>query len=81
MVMALGLCVKWPLGVVYTMDYEVVLGPCKSIDWLLNLSRDHFGLHQRKNVGVTMKVEVPPKHIFRLIISTNMVQWVLWKER
>ena len=28
------------LGVVYTMDYEDVPGPCKSVDWLLNSSRE-----------------------------------------
>ena len=35
-----------PKGPVYTMFHEVDLrGWC---DWLLNLSRDHFGLHQGK---------------------------------
>ena len=32
-------------GLSYTMDHEVGLGRCKSVDWLLNSSRDHFGLH------------------------------------
>ena len=36
------------LGVVYTMDHEVVPIPCTSIDWLLNSSQDHFELHQGK---------------------------------
>ena len=30
------------------MNYEVVSKPCKICDWLLNSSRDHFGLHQEK---------------------------------
>ena len=36
------------LRVVYIMDHEGV--PCSSniCDWLLNLSQDHFGLHQEK---------------------------------
>jgi hypothetical protein len=55
----------WYLGVVYTMDHEVVPRPCKSVDWLLNSSHDHFGLHQGKNVGVTMEVEVSKRHISR----------------
>jgi hypothetical protein len=38
------------LRVVYTTDHEVVLKSCKISDWLLNLSWDHFGLHQGKNV-------------------------------
>ena len=41
------------------MDQEVFPGRCKSVDWLLNSSRDHFGLHQGKNGKVTMEVEVP----------------------
>ena len=49
----------WILGPVYTMDQDVVLGHCKSVDWLLNSSRDHFGFHQGENGRVTMEVEVP----------------------
>jgi hypothetical protein len=51
------------LGLVYTMDQEVVLGRCKSVHWLLISSQDHFGLHQGKNGKVTMKVEVPTRYI------------------
>ena len=36
------------LGVVYTMDHEVVPRPYKFYDWMLNSSQDHFNLHQRK---------------------------------
>jgi hypothetical protein len=35
-----------PLGVVYTVDREVVPRLCKICDWLLNSSWGHFGLHQ-----------------------------------
>jgi hypothetical protein len=38
-------------------------GICKSVDWLLNSSQDHCGLHQGKNGRVTMEVEVPKWHI------------------
>ena len=68
------------LGGVYTMDREVVLRPCKICDWLLNSSRDHFGLHQGENVIVTMEFEVPKRHILRPTLFTQMVQWVLWWE-
>ena len=53
------------IRVVYTMDHEVVPGPCKSVDWLLNSSWDHFGLHQGKNGSMTMKVKVLKRHILR----------------
>ena len=63
------------------MDHEVVSRPCKICDWLLNLSPDHFGLHQGKDVRVTMKFKVLKKHILRPTLSTNMVQQVLRWER
>ena len=47
--------------------HEVV--PCfsKICDWLpLNLSRDHYGLHQENNVRVIMELEVPKKHVLGL---------------
>ena len=72
------------LRVVYTMDHEVVRKPCKICDWLLNSSRDHFGLHQGRFffvVKVTMEFEVPKGHVLRVVLSTNMVQWVLLWER
>jgi hypothetical protein len=69
------------LGVVYTMDHEVIPRPCKIYDWLLNLSQDHFGLHQGKNVRVTMEFKVLKRHILRPILSTDMVQQVLRWER
>ena len=37
-------------GVVYTMDHVVVPRPCKIYDCLLNLSWDHFNLHQGKKI-------------------------------
>ena len=40
--------ISFGLGPDYTMDQEVISGRCKSVDWLLNLSQDHFGLHQGK---------------------------------
>ena len=45
------------------MDHEVVPNPWQIFDWLLSLSWDHFSLHQRKIVKVTMEFEVP-KDIF-----------------
>ena len=47
------------------MDQVVVPWCCKSVDWLLNSSLDHFGLHQGKNDRVTMEVEVPKRIILR----------------
>ena len=48
----------------------------------LNSSRDHFGLHQeKKNVRVTMEVEVLRRPIFEPTLSTIMVRWILWWER
>jgi hypothetical protein len=63
------------------MDYEVVPMPCKIRDWLLNSSWDHFGLHQGKNVIVTMEFEVPKRHILRPTLSTDTVQRILRWER
>ena len=55
--------------------HEVIPRPCTICDWLLNLSYDHFSLHQaKKNVRVTMEFKVPNKHILRPTLSTNMVQ-------
>jgi hypothetical protein len=56
------------------MDHEVV--PCfsKICDWLLNLSQDHFDVHQAKNVRVIMELEVPKMLIFRPTLSIFMVQ-------
>ena len=63
------------------MDHEVVLGPCKIYDWVLNSSWDHFNLHQGKNVRVTMEFEVPKRHILRPTLSIDMVQQALRWER
>ena len=53
--------------------------PCcsKICDWLLYLSQDHFGLHQAKNVKLTMELEVLKRLIFRATLSIVMVQQVL----
>ena len=52
--------IKW---LVYTMDHEVIPRPCKIWDWLLNVSWDHFGLHQgEKNVRVVPKDIVEGLH-------------------
>ena len=69
------------LGVVYTMDHEIVPRPCKICDWWLNSSHDLFSLHQGQNVKVTMNFEVPKRHILRSTLSTGMVKRILWWER
>ena len=33
------------LGVVYILDHEVVLRPCKKFEQLSNFTQGHFGLH------------------------------------
>ena len=64
------------------MDHEVVPGHCKCVDWLLKSSWDHFGLHRRKQVKVTMEFEVPKRHILRPTFTTDMVQQVLqWESK
>ena len=73
--------VNYILGVVHTMDHEVVPRPCRICDWLSNWSQDHFGLHQGKKVKVAMEFEVPKRHIVRPTLSTNMVQRILRWER
>ena len=69
------------LGDVYTMNHEVIPRPCRICNWLLNSSWNHFGLHQGKNVKVTIEFEVPKRHIPRHTLSTDMLQWVLLWER
>ena len=59
------------------MDQEVVARPCNICDWLLNSSREYFGLHKGKNVRVIMEFEVPKRHTLRPTLSIDMVQWVL----
>ena len=54
------------------MHHEVVPRPCKICDWVLNLSRYHYGLHQGKNVRVTMEFEVLKRHILGPTLSTHM---------
>ena len=66
----------WALGVVYTMDHEVVPRPSKICDWLLNLSWDYFNLYQGKNVNVIMEFKIPKRHMLRPTLSVDMVQGV-----
>ena len=66
---------------VYIMDHVVDPRPCKICDLLLNLSWDHFNLHQGKKVRVTMEFEVPKRHVLRPTLSTDMIQRVLRWER
>ena len=73
--------VNYILGVVHTMDHEVVPRPCRICDWLSNWSQVHFALHQGKKVKVAMEFEVPKRHIVRPTLSTNMVQRILRWER
>ena len=54
------------------MDHEVVPRPHKFFYWLLNSSHDHCGLHQEKNVIVTMKFKVPKKHRFSFLVNKNV---------
>ena len=70
------------LGVAYNMDHEAVLRLCKICDWLLNSSQNHFGLHQgKKNVRVAKEFKVPKRHLLKPTLSTDMVQYVLQRER
>jgi hypothetical protein len=59
----------------------VVPRPCRICDWLLSLSRDHFGSHQGKIIRVTMEFEVPKRHSLRPTLSFDMVRHVLQWER
>jgi hypothetical protein len=59
----------------------VIPRPCRICDWLLSLSRDHFGSHQGKNIRVTMEFEVPKRHSLRPTLSFDMVRHVLQWER
>ena len=50
------------------MDHEVVPRLCKISNWLLNSFQDRFGLHQGKNVRVSVEFEVPKKTYFKACI-------------
>jgi hypothetical protein len=56
------------------MDHEVIPIPCKTCDWMLKPSKDHFDLPQGKNVKVSMKFKVPKRHILRPTLSIDMFQ-------
>ena len=45
------------------MDHEVISRLYRICDWMLNSSRDHFGLRQGKYVIVIMEFKVPRRHI------------------
>ena len=71
-----GLIHKWlwlcKVRAVYIMDHEII--PCspKICDWPLNLFWGFFSLHQGKNIGVIMELEVPQRPIFRPTLSSIM---------
>ena len=71
----------WSLGVVYTMDNEVVPRPCKNVWLVVELVWGPFQFTPRKNVRVTMDCGVHKIHIWRPTLSTYMVWQVLWWER
>lgn len=56
------------------MDHELVPRPSEACDWMLNSSREQFGLHQAKNVREPIDIEVPKKQYLSPILSTDMVQ-------
>ena len=67
---------------VHTMNYEVRLGRCQRVNWLLNSSWEHFSLHYKKDGKGTMKVEVPKIQLSRHNKCSDMVQRVLrWKRQ
>ena len=68
MCVCLGQIHEQHTGVVYTMEHEVVPRPCKICDWLLNLYRDHFGLHRRKKCHSDYGVQGPQKTYFKAYI-------------
>jgi hypothetical protein len=69
------------LGVVYTMDHEIVPRPCKICHWLLNSSQVRFHSHQGKNVKETLKFKAPKGHVLKPTLIIDMLQRVLWWER
>jgi hypothetical protein len=54
--------------VVYTPDHEVVPRPCHIYDWLLNSSRDGFGLHPRQKFQSDHGLWDPQKTYFNACI-------------
>ena len=50
------------------MNHEVVPRPCKICEWLFNLSRDHFGLHQGKQYQSDHGIRRPQKTYFKAYI-------------
>ena len=48
--------------------HGVVSGPCKSVDRLLNSSRDHYGLHQGKHCHSDHEGRGPQKTYFESYI-------------
>ena len=47
------------------MDHEVIPRRCKICDWLLNLSGDHFSLHQEKKYQSDHEVQGPKNTCFK----------------
>ena len=54
------------------MDHEVELGGCKSVDWLMNISHDHFGYTKEKWAEGPWRSR-SPKYNFQGII--NALTW------
>ena len=57
------------------MDHEAVPSSSQICDWPLNLSQDHFNLHQEKTIRVTM--ELLKRSDATPSLSIVMVQHVL----
>jgi hypothetical protein len=58
------------------MDHEVVPRPCTLCDLVVELFPGPLQCTPKKNVRLTMEIEVPKRCIFRPTSSTNMVQRV-----
>ena len=56
------------LGVVYTMDHEVIPIPYKIRDWLLNSFWDYFGLHKKIKCQSDHGVRGPQKTYLKAYI-------------
>ena len=64
------------------MDHELVPRPSEACAWMLNSSREEFGLDQAKNVREPTYIEVPKKQYLSPILSTNIVQRLFcWEQQ
>ena len=71
------------LGVVFTMDHEVVPRPCKFVIGCRTPPKTTSVHTKEENVKVTIECEVPKRHIIlRSTLAIDMVQRVLrWKRQ